>query len=228
MESVEQYLEEVRRVGQVLNVDRHHGKSVLGMIAQVVHDAGLAGPTRRREHYMPGAQRLPQVRQKCRAESQIDRVDGSPRVEFGCVLNFHVVLVVHQICRGNNYTTILMYVNRVLEMCSGRVQRDIAPRRTGHAGRDPARGSRHAGQRFPIPIDSGRGRVDFDDSLGPVLHHFRRAGMSATGSTDIRPSSGYASCPGYTTHRCSSSRSSRATRMERVVPGASASLHSKP
>ena len=52
--------------------------------------------------------------------------------------------------------------------------------------------------------------------------------MSATGSTEIRSSSGYASFPGYTTQRCSSSRSFRATRMERVVPGASASLHSNP
>ena len=150
MESIEQDLEEVCGVGQVLNVDRHHGKSVLGMIAQVVHDAGLAGPTRRREHHMSDAQRLPQIRQECLAESQVDRVDGSPRVEFGRVLNFHVALVVHQICRANSYTTILMYVNRVLEMRSGCVRRDAAPRRTGHPGHDPAHGSRDVGQRLRI------------------------------------------------------------------------------
>ena len=123
MESIEQHLEEVGRMGQVLNVDRHHRIPVLGMVTQVIHDAGLAGSSRRGEHQMRGAQRSPQLRHKCPAESQVTRVDGSAGVEFGDVSHFHVVLVVKHVCRGNNYTTILMYVNCVVEMRSERVPR---------------------------------------------------------------------------------------------------------
>ena len=48
VECVEQHLKEVGRMRQVLHVDRHHLESVLGMVAQVVHDAGLAGSSGRR------------------------------------------------------------------------------------------------------------------------------------------------------------------------------------
>ena len=114
-------------MGQVLDVDRHHRESVLGMVAQVVHDAGLAGSSRCREHHMPGAQRSPQLGHECRAEPQVNRVDGSAGVEFGGAFRFHVYFVVKQICCGNYYTTILMYVNCVVDWRSS----------TGHSARRP-------------------------------------------------------------------------------------------
>ena len=116
MESIDQHLEEIGRMGQILNVDRHHREPILGMVAQVVHDAGLAGSSRRREHHMAGAQRVPQLRQKRLAESQIDRIDGCAGVEIGSVFHFHVDLVVNHFCRRNYYTTILVYVNHVVEI----------------------------------------------------------------------------------------------------------------
>ena len=121
MESIEQHLEEVGRMGQVLNVDRHDREPVLGMIAQVVHNAGLAGAARCREHQMSGAQRLPQLRHERPAESQIDRVDGGAGVELRGVFRFHGDWVVKQMRCRNNYTTILMYVKCVVEMQRGHV-----------------------------------------------------------------------------------------------------------
>ena len=47
---------------------------------------------------MPGAQRLPQLRQKRFAESQVHRVDGSAGVEFGGVFHFNITPVVNQNC----------------------------------------------------------------------------------------------------------------------------------
>ena len=115
VEPVEQQLEEVGRVSQVLHVDRHHLEPVLGMVAQVVHDAGLAGTPGRREHDVPGAQGLPPLRHERAAESQVDRIDRCAGVELGGGPSFHVVLVVNQICRINYCTTILLYVNCVVE-----------------------------------------------------------------------------------------------------------------
>ena len=134
MESIEQHLEEVGRVGQVLNIDRHHLEPVLGMVAQVIHDAGLAGSSGRGEHDMPGAQGPPQLRQKRPAESQVNRVDGSAGIEFRGVVHFQFIPVVNLIRCMNNCTTILMYVNCVVEMRRERLPR-CAARRTSRPRR---------------------------------------------------------------------------------------------
>ena len=120
------------------------------MIPQEVHDAGLAGSSRCGEHHVPGAQRLPQLRHECRAEPQVNRVDGSAGVEFGGALRFHVNLVVKQISCRNNYTTILMYVNCVVEMQRGS--------RTG-----PALPLAHEPAPFPVLI---RSSADLDAEVG--------------------------------------------------------------
>ena len=69
MECIEQHLKELGRVSKVLHVGRHHLESVLGTVAKVVHDAGLAGSSGRREHHVAGAQGLPQFRDKRVAEA---------------------------------------------------------------------------------------------------------------------------------------------------------------
>ena len=96
MEPIEQHLEEVGRMVQVLDVNRDHREPALGMVAQVIHDAGLAGSPGRGEHHVPGAQRLPQLRDEILAEPQVNRVDGSPGVELGSTCHFHFDYVVKQ------------------------------------------------------------------------------------------------------------------------------------
>lgn len=99
-----------------LHVDRHHLKSVLGMVAQVVQNAVLAGSTRRREHHVADAQGLSQFCHELAAEAQVDGFDGTAAVvEFRNVPHFHVALVVHPNCRGKPSKARLLYVKAVVK-----------------------------------------------------------------------------------------------------------------
>ena len=139
MERVDQRQEEVGRVGQLLHVDRDHREPALGMVAQVVHDAGLAGPPRGGEHHVSDAEPLPQIGQKRLAEPEVDRIDGRASVEFGDRFHFHRIIVVNQIRCMKHSTSKMLYVKCVVKLSGEPIWRTTV--RFGSAqGHHPAAG----------------------------------------------------------------------------------------
>jgi hypothetical protein len=103
VEAGEEGDEEVRRVGEILDVLVDDGVAVAGVCPQEVHDAGLSRPAGRGEEDVLGEQAFPEILDESVPKEQIRGIDRGAGVEFGVVgvrglLGFHNGNVAQRIC----------------------------------------------------------------------------------------------------------------------------------